>query len=1002
MFKSILEKTLFFIFIFIALFLVKPVFAAEYYEYSCGQDFEVSYIKDDGTFEKVSCKSTFEEAYEEFNTYGDDYVLRHYESKSPTKIIAIHSGIAYSYPTRRVLSGEAQQTMNFSANEDCSGKITYVNAYRELDRPKTTSYEGDGIGRVRVSVNGFTGYAWLYQLDLIPQKFIDKQISIYIGGNDKSSKNEQPYSLIPNRDYYTTETSNNYHNLIFYSYNGAKGSKSKLVIGVAPSFMQDGERYYSYNGYEFYKDPEYKNFAGTYYNYYQYLPLRSKTNIDASTFDKFLASKGYTKYATSSYSFLRYYESKMVNQAESFIANQNKYGLNALLIYSLACLESGYGRSYYAVERNNLFGWNAIDADPGQATYFPSISQAIKEQMGMNLRGFSDITDWRFFGSQIGNKGSGFNVQYASDPYWGQKIAAIAYEIDKLDNNYNGELTDYNNYEIALVNTYDAKVYNQDLNKVFYSTSYGDGYQENFMVIVLEYGSEWTLVQLTNPVKEDGNLFTHRTDGKLNDFMDYDFSRSIGYMKTSDLIFFKSHAAEPEPPKPENKFIFNINDIKPEGDKLNLNILAYRSDFTADNIADIKYKLIASSAENSNEYDFDASLLNNQYIGLNDSIDLSGLKDGTYSFILNVYFKDQIVNTVVLNYSLNSEYSFRNHKYKYYYENNTLKLDTSILELEHKYTSSMSNVELKENGILYIKGMGLIKNIDNNENIKHELVFKDINNDNAIVSYTVDNSLGDYNMNEVYKDGFDYSYAWYEGEVNLSELSRGEYIVYLKTTVGDIIKEKKLYGSSKMVNTSSYDGEDYLSTNILYSFLYRLEIDCRGYDFEKSPSPNKLPRIVESYNNLISVELIEDNLVFNGTGLIYGANMGDNNGVEYTLYAINEYTGEVFESTAIGSNLYGEDEAPWNNTDRLHDGKNYDYTWYQLKLNLNELTQGDYRFMLRIKTDEYIDYVEVKKINNSNVYSGERAILNTNNAKHLLRMQICESCVNVTDVNSID
>ena len=147
---------------------------------------------------------------------------------------------------------------------------------------------------------------------------------------------------------------------------------------------------------------------------------------------------------------------------------------------------------------------------------------------------------------------------------------------------------------------------------------------------------------------------------------------------------------------------------------------------------------------------------------------------------------------------------------------------------------------------------------------------------------------------------------------------------------------------------------------------------------------------------------MEDNLVFNGTGLIYGANMGDNNGVEYTLYAINESTGEVFESAATGSNMYGEDEAPWNNTDRLHDGKNYDYTWYQLKLNLNELTQGDYRFMLRIKTDEYIDYVEVKKINNSNVYSGERAILNTNNAKHLLRMQICESCVNVTDVNSID
>ena len=36
-----------------------------------------------------------------------------------------------------------------------------------------------------------------------------------------------------------------------------------------------GTKYYSYDGYTFYYDKYYKNYAGTYYNYYQFLPLIS-------------------------------------------------------------------------------------------------------------------------------------------------------------------------------------------------------------------------------------------------------------------------------------------------------------------------------------------------------------------------------------------------------------------------------------------------------------------------------------------------------------------------------------------------------------------------------------------------------------------------------------------------------------------------------------------------------------------------------------------------------
>ena len=46
-------------------------------------------------------------------------------------------------------------------------------------------------------------------------------------------------------------------------------------------------------------------------------------------------------------------------------------------------------------------------------------------------RGYTDpVDDWRYMGSHVGNKGSGMNVRYASDPFWGEKIAGWYYRFD--------------------------------------------------------------------------------------------------------------------------------------------------------------------------------------------------------------------------------------------------------------------------------------------------------------------------------------------------------------------------------------------------------------------------------------------------------------------------------------------------------------------------------------------------------------------------------------------
>ena len=37
----------------------------------------------------------------------------------------------------------------------------------------------------------------------------------------------------------------------------------------------------------------------------------------------------------------------------------------------------------------------------------------------------------RYYGSHLGDKESGINVKYASDPYWGEKAASFYYRLDE-------------------------------------------------------------------------------------------------------------------------------------------------------------------------------------------------------------------------------------------------------------------------------------------------------------------------------------------------------------------------------------------------------------------------------------------------------------------------------------------------------------------------------------------------------------------------------------------
>ena len=237
----------------------------------------------------------------------------------------------------------------------------------------------------------------------------------------------------------------------------------ELVIGVKPTNVATGD-YFSYDGKFFYRDiktmiNDYK--AGhfnnavnsvPYYNYYQFVSFRTKTKYSAANINQFIESR------TSANSVLR-------NTGHLFKAAEEKYGINAILMLAIAINESGWGTSNFAVNRNNLFGLNAIDADPGQASFYASLEDCIDTFAYVWLSygyllpgdggGGSNRWRGRFRGSALGHKGMGLNVMYASDIYWGAKAAQFYYSIDRMFG-----FQDYESTTVGLLNNhYDNVVY---------------------------------------------------------------------------------------------------------------------------------------------------------------------------------------------------------------------------------------------------------------------------------------------------------------------------------------------------------------------------------------------------------------------------------------------------------------------------------------------------------------------------------------------------------------
>lgn len=114
----------------------------------------------------------------------------------------------------------------------------------------------------------------------------------------------------------------------------------------------------------------------------------------------------------------------------AFTQAERDTGINARYLVAHAILETGWGTSWIATAKHNLFGYGAYDRDPARyAIRFPTFAAGI-EAVSNEIRTTylsSDGRWWRGFPTL-----RGVNRFYASDPYWADKIVVLANAIDGL------------------------------------------------------------------------------------------------------------------------------------------------------------------------------------------------------------------------------------------------------------------------------------------------------------------------------------------------------------------------------------------------------------------------------------------------------------------------------------------------------------------------------------------------------------------------------------------
>ena len=257
---------------------------------------------------------------------------------------------------------------------DANGRIlSHVSKDTVLFRDNRSTVNG----RIPVQVAGLTGYVNTSQVTVIDS-------------ND---------TFIPD---YVSDGKYVYHRYSPYT---------KVMVAYHNANMQVGKSYYSADGINF----------GTFKldHPFQFSNLKSRTNYTAADINRL-------------YSIMGASDSKLAGKGATFKAAEQRYGVNALYLVAHSALESAWGRSKIAKDKNNFFGISAYDDSPyTSATKFDNVDSGILGAARWINSRYLHNSGYPANGAYLGNKAGGMNINYATAPYWGESIASIMFSANE-------------------------------------------------------------------------------------------------------------------------------------------------------------------------------------------------------------------------------------------------------------------------------------------------------------------------------------------------------------------------------------------------------------------------------------------------------------------------------------------------------------------------------------------------------------------------------------------
>lgn len=306
------------------------------------------------------------------------------------KIIKMRSGIAYAADT-------AANTLSIYKERELKTVVAYTTEGREL------KYFGSNDTYAIVQIGDTKGFAKINEVGLTPTNSIVGYDYYYNNGG-----------LLNHKIY----------NHIKQAYEG------EYTISAAPSFMQAGVEYKSYDGVHFYNKNN--QLVGTYYPYFQFASIRQPSNYTAQELNTIINALLAERQAlgTATYKDATT-KSKLIGLGSYLKEIEATYHVNALFILAAAIHESNYGMSTHAQTINNLFGIKVFDSNPEDGENYASPNESILSFVTryMNTNYVPQSGSYAK-GAVPGNKTTGINVHYASDPHWGSKIAGHMWRID--------------------------------------------------------------------------------------------------------------------------------------------------------------------------------------------------------------------------------------------------------------------------------------------------------------------------------------------------------------------------------------------------------------------------------------------------------------------------------------------------------------------------------------------------------------------------------------------